>query len=109
MRVVGPAPARAPRRACRSCRTPCRLRRNAGEILGAWSWRPPDVHVCVEAISDRSTQVGPAVDVDGLARDVARTRAAQEAYRGGDLGGRDAIARERMVRRMVLRLGHPAR
>ena len=32
----------------------------------------------------RSTQVHPAIDVQGLAGDVARARAGQEAHRSGD-------------------------
>src|ERR1700721_2085848 len=62
-----------------------------------------------EIISRRSAQIGPAIDMDSLARDVPRARAAQEAYRGGDLGRRNAVARQRVVRRMVLRLGPGAR
>src|SRR5579883_24237 len=63
--------------------------------------RCPDIKVT----SRRSAQIGPAVDVDGLARDVPCQRTAQEADRGRDLGRRNAVAGEGVVGRMMLWLG----
>src|SRR5712671_647983 len=56
-----------------------------------------------------SAQIGPAIHVQGLAREVARARTAQEAHRGGHVVGRAARAGQRMMGGMMLRLGAGAR
>src|SRR5215211_4187055 len=52
----------------------------------------------------RSRQEGAAARVDGLAGDVARARAAQEAHERGDILRRAAFARQRVMDRVMLRL-----
>src|SRR5215510_4869989 len=51
-----------------------------------------------------SRQEGATARVDGLAGDVARARPAQEAHDGGDVLRRPALARQRMMDGVMLRL-----
>src|SRR5262249_43302867 len=57
----------------------------------------------------RSAQIGAPAEVNGLARDVARARTAEEAHRGSDVLGRAALAREGVMDGVVRRLRPGAR
>src|SRR5437660_7234733 len=46
-------------------------------------------------------EIGPAIGVDRLPRDVARSRAAQETHHRGDVLGSAAFAGQRLMRQMM--------